>query len=175
MSSDRWLALSFLAISVLIVFVWIPLDTESGLIEKERRKFVIGDALAPTITGAIIALGAFLTWLRPGRGHTISSKNVIWILLLLTIFIISLVIVRYAGPVSAMGFVDGYRPLRATPPWSYIGFLLGGTAMIGGLTSAASRRLSIRGFAVGFAASLIIALLYDLPFDDLLLPPNGDV
>ena len=175
LSSDRWLALFFLAFSILIVFVWIPLDTETGLVEKVRRKFVIGDALAPTITGAIITLGAIMTWLRPSQGPTITRKNVIWTLQLLAIFAISLMIMRYTGPIVAMGFEGGYRPLRATPPWSYIGFLVGGTVMIGGLIATASRRLSIRGFAIGFATSLIIALLYDMPFDDLLLPPNGDV
>ncbi len=174
-SSDRWLALFFLAFSILIVFVWIPLDTETGLVEKVRRKFVIGDALAPTITGAIITLGAIMTWLQPSQGHTFTRKNVIWILQLLAIFAISLIIMRYTGPIVAMGFEGGYRPLRATPPWNYIGFLVGGTMMIGGLIATASRRLSIRGFAIGFATSLIIALLYDMPFDDLLLPPNGDV
>ena len=174
-SSDRWLALFFLAFSILIVLVWIPLDTETGLVEKVRRKFVIGDALAPTIAGAIITLGAILIWLRPSQGHTITRKNVIWTLQLLAIFAISLMIMRYMGPIVAMGFEGGYRPLRATPPWNYIGFLVGGTVMIGGLIATASRRISIRGFAIGFATSLIIALLYDMPFDDLILPPNGDV
>lgn len=175
LSSDRWLALFFLAFSVLIVFIWIPLDTETGLVEKVRRKFVIGDALAPTIAGAIITLGSILTWFKPVKDHTITCKNVIWTLQLLAIFMISLMFMRYAGPVVAMFFEGDYRPLRTTPPWSYIGFLVGGTVMIGGLVSIASRHVSTRGFMIGFVTSLIIALLYDIPFDDLLLPPNGDV
>jgi len=28
---------------------------------------------------------------------------------------------------------------------------------------------------IGVVAALVIALAYDLPFDDLLLPPNGDI
>ena len=68
-----------------------------------------------------------------------------------------------------------YRPLRATPPWHYIGFLVGGTILIGGLTSLVEQRLSAHSFVIGFIATLVVALLYDLPFDDLILPPNGDV
>ena len=82
---------------------------------------------------------------------------------------------RYAGPLLATGVDGGYRPLRATPPWSYLGFVLGGTVLIGALTGLVNRQQSLRDYAIGLAAALIIALLYDLPFDDLVLPPNGDI
>ena len=84
-------------------------------------------------------------------------------------------LMRYTGPIVAMLMNLDYRPLRATPPWHYIGFLVGGTILIGGLTSLVERRLSARNFVIGFIAALVVALIYDLPFDDLILPPNGDV
>jgi cell division protein FtsX len=174
-SADRWLALFFLAFALLVIFVWAPLDTGTGLVEKVRRKFVIGDALGPTVAGAVVVIGALLLLLRPGTDKMISAENVTWIAALLSLFTISMLLMRYAGPVALAWSESGYRPLRATAPWHYIGFLIGGAVLVGGLTGLAKRRLSIRDFAIGFVASLVIALLYDLPFDDLILPPNGDV
>jgi len=174
-SAEFWLAFFFLAFAVVLIFVWAPLDTDTGIVEKVRRKFVIGDALGPTVAGAVIALGAMLVMLRPTEGNALTKKYVFWMLGLFALFAVSLLLMRYAGPFAASFTETGYRPLRATPPWNYVGFLLGGTVMIGGLTGLASRRLSIRDFIIGFVAALTIALLYDLPFEDLILPPNGDL
>ena len=160
---------------MVLVFVWAPLDTETGIVETVRRKFVIGDALGPILAGSVIALGAGLVLLRPLPGKNLSRQNVIWMARLTLLFAVSLLVMRYAGPIALTWSDGGYRPLRATAPWNYIGFLLGGTLLVGGLTGLASRRLAFRDFAIGFAAALLIALLYDLPFDDLVLPPNGDV
>lgn len=173
--ADRWLALVFLVFAVGLIFVWVPLDTGTGLVEKVRRKFVVGDALAPTVAGVVIAVGAALTALRPHGDQRLTRRNVGWLAALLALFALSMLVMRYAGPVALSGVEGGYRPLRATAPWNYIGFLLGGTILVGGLTGLAGRRLALRDFAIGFVAALIIALIYDLPFDDLILPPNGDV
>lgn len=174
-SAEIGLALFFLVFATLLVFVWAPFDTDTGLVERVRRKFVIGDALGPTVAGAIIAMGAGLVLLRPQEGQSLTNQNLRWMSSLLALFAISLVLMRYAGPIAASFTESGYRPLRATLPWNYIGFLVGGTLMIGGLTGLAARRFTLRDFAIGFAAALIIALLYDIPFEDLILPPNGDV
>ena len=164
-----------LAFALALIFIWVPLDTGSGLVEKVRRKLIIGDALAPTVAGAILMLGAILLWLRPSSTAALSRTNWIWIVSLLALFALSLLTMRYAGPLLAAGVDGGYRPLRATPPWSYLGFVLGGTMLIGALTGLVNRQQSLRDYAIGLAAALVIALLYDLPFDDLILPPNGDI
>ena len=174
-SADIWLALFFLGLALILAFVWIPLDTDTGLVEKVRRKYVIGDALAPTVAAVVIAIGGVLLLLRPGDGQSLSPENAIWCAILLGLFTLSLVLMRYAGPLAAAGTESGYRPLRGSLPWKYIGYLLGGTVMIGGLTTLATRRLSAKDFAIGFVATLLIALAYDLPFDGLILPPNGDI
>lgn len=174
-SADTWLALFFLAFALLLIFVWIPWDTGSGLVEKVRRKYIIGDALGPTVAGVVIALGALLALLRPTGNRAFTRQNAFWMAKLLGLFVLALTLMRVAGPMAASGLEGGYRPLRATLPWNYIGFLAGGTVMIGALTGLAAKRFSLRDFAIGFAASLAIALLYDIPFDDLILPPNGDV
>lgn len=174
-SANTWLAFFFLAASVQIVFLWIPLDTGTGLIETVRRRSIIGDALGPTVAGTVVAVGAGLLMLRSGDDKALTRSNILWLLGLLCLFVVSLGAMRYAGPIAASWIDGGYRPLRATPPWNYLGFLLGGTVMVGGLTALANRQATVRDFAIGFVASLLIALLYDLPFEDLILPPNGDV
>jgi hypothetical protein len=69
----------------------------------------------------------------------------------------------------------GYRPLRASVPWKYLGYVAGGAMLIFGLISLAERRMRPEHLFLSFVAALALALLYDLPFEDLLLPPNGDV
>ena len=145
------------------------------MVEKVRRKLIIGDALAPTVAGVILLLGAILLWLRPSCTAALSRANWGWIVSLLALFALALLTMRYAGPLIAVGVDGGYRPLRATPPWSYLGFVIGGTMLIGALTGVVNRQQSLRDYAIGLAAALTIALLYDLPFDDLILPPNGDI
>lgn len=172
---DKLLAIFFIMAALLIIFIWVPMDTGTGLVEKVRRKYVIGDALAPTVAGAVLLLGGVLLWMRPSPDSSLTKKHVIWVVYLLGVFTLSLLVMRYAGPLTAMLMDREYRPLRASAPWHYIGFVLGGTILIGGLTSLVERRLSAHQFVIGFIAALVVALLYDLPFDDLILPPNGDV
>ena len=174
-SADMRLALFFLCFAILLIFVWVPLDTGTGLVETVRRKFVIGDALAPTVAGVVIAIGAGFAMLRPTESGSLTGQNTRWMISLLGLFAVSLLLMRYAGPIAAMGMEGGYRPLRSTPPWNYIGYLIGGTLLVGGLTGFANRRFTARDFVIGFVAALVIALLYDLPFDNLIIPPNGDV
>ncbi len=82
---------------------------------------------------------------------------------------------RFAGPLAAAFTESGYRPLRDTIPWKYIGFIAGGTCLVAGLKALVEGRVTMRGVVIGLAACLVLIALYDLPFDDLLLPPNGDV
>ena len=172
---DKLLAIFFILAALFIIFIWVPMDTGTGLVEKVRRKYTIGDALAPTVAGVILLIGGMLLWLRPSADKAITRQNLLWVGYLFGVFTASLMLMRYAGPVVAMLMDVDYRPLRATPPWHYIGFIVGGTILIGGLTALVERRLKASQFIIGFIAALLVALLYDLPFDDLILPPNGDV
>ena len=70
------LGLIFLAFALLVATVWIPLDTETGLIEKVRRQTNIGDALAPTVAACFVGIGGVLLLLferkdqhQPGPVH----------------------------------------------------------------------------------------------------------
>jgi len=60
-------------------------------------------------------------------------------------------------------------------PWKYLGYLLGGTLLIAGVVAWIERGVRWRSVVLAFGVVLALAMLYDLPFDDLLLPPNGDV
>lgn len=172
------LGLGCVALALLVALIWVPMDSTTGLIEKVRRRVTIGDALAPTLAAGFLLLGGMLVTLaeRAETARRISLKNLAFLLMLIVILAVAFTLMRWLGPVLAGALTEnGYRPLRDTVPWKYIGFLVGGTAMVAGLTALAERRMTWRGVLIGLAATLALIAVYDLPFDDLLLPPNGDV
>ncbi|SPJ28505.1 hypothetical protein [Falsiruegeria mediterranea] len=173
-----------LAFAILVIFVWIPLDTQTGLIEKVRRQVTIGDALAPTIAASFLAIGGLMLVLFERNADDqprVSSQDVLFGLALVASVILSVLVMRYSGPatISIWNLLSGgeaeYRLLRDTAPWKYIGFLLGGTMMITLLVSLVEGRVRARTLLIAFVSVSVMAAIYDLPFDDLLLPPNGDV
>lgn len=187
MKQNRWLGLIALAAAVLIAFVWVPVDVESGLIEKARRSIQIGDAFAPTVAAFVIGLGGVLVLVArpdiqpcspPAQLDSVSLKDFLYALVVLLIITIALGLMRYAGPVAVGWFnteISEYRLLRDTAPWKYIGFILGGTFLVASLTAWTERKFKLMHVWIGLLATLALIALYDLPFDDLLLPPNGDV
>ncbi|NBR02366.1 MAG: hypothetical protein EBT94_04470 [Alphaproteobacteria bacterium] len=180
--SDTLIGLNVLAIATMIAFVWVPFDSETGLIEHVRRRYVIGDALAPTIAALIMGLAALGLIFRAGRDDKkIDRDYALSLLVLVAVCGASLALMRYAGPV-VVGFADmltaqewTYRSLRATVPFRYIGFLTGGTALIAGLSWFMDGRISRRVLIRSFLIALGVGCCFDLPFEDIILPPNGDV
>ncbi len=168
-----------IAFALVVAVVWVPLDTATGLIETVRRRVSIGDALAPTVAAFFVFVGGGLIMLRERHGppeHAITLANLKFLAILLGTLAISFAVMRWAGPaVATLATEDGYRPLRDTVPWKYIGFVLGGSALVTGLIAMVEARLSLRAIVIGLLATLAMLAIYDLPFDDLLLPPNGDV
>ena len=177
MSYDRWLGLFFFICAIVLVAVWVPLDTGTGYIEKVRRQVTLGDALAPTFAGLLILLASVLLWFEGKSDQPrLTWANMAWLAKLIGLIASVLLIMRYAGPlVGALLGEEGYRPLRASTPWKFIGYGIGGTALIFGLISLVERRLSWRRLVLAMLATALIAAFYDLPFDNLVLPPNGDV
>ena len=88
---------------------------------------------------------------------------------------------RHLGPILVNTYVAisgldlEYRLLRDMIGIKHIGFLIGGVIMVGGMIAVVEGRLSRRALIIGLIWSLVLILVYDLPFEDLLLPPNGDV
>lgn len=181
--TNVYLSLFFAVVAACLVLVWVPLDTGSGLIETLRRQVTIGDALAPTLAGVLIFIGAVMVFFQP-RGtypNGISVANLLFLAALLTIFSISFALMRWAGPLAA-AIADftlsqdiGYRLRRDMVPWKYIGFILGGVMLVASLIGAIEGRLTLRALLLALITVSGLIGIFDLPFDDLLLPPNGDV
>ena len=184
LNADIVLAITSIVAGCLITFVWAPVDSGTGLIERVRGRSSIGDALAPSLVGLLLAgSGALLLIMQRylTRADTLIPANAIYVLKLIALVAIAIASMRWAGPLlvevsQAFGWPTvSYRELRATPPVNYVGFLMGGTILVAGLIAMIENRLSLRCVVIGAVTSLVIALLIDIPFNNLLLPPNGDV
>ena len=174
------LGIGVLVAAALIAFVWIPLDVESGIFEKVRRRLQLGDAFAPTLAAGLLGLGGLLLILESLRTKSplkVGSHSIFYLIILALITVVFVTLLTWTGPLLVFLFGgEGaeYRLLRNTPPWKYTGFVVGGTFLIAALIGFIERRFTWQGVVIGLAASFMLILLYDLPFDDLLLPPNGD-
>ncbi|MEX0283293.1 MAG: hypothetical protein AB3N23_01650 [Paracoccaceae bacterium] len=182
--SNLVIGLLAIAFSALALFAWIPLDTETGLIEKVRRQITVGDALAPSVAAVFVGVGGLLLVVferRAPNQPVLSTENLLFVLRLLVVIAIALLTMRFAGPaiVWLANVIQGteleYRLLRDTVPWKYLGFLMGGTIMVFGMISVVEGQLRLRLLFISIAAVLAVMFVYDVPFEDLLLPPNGDV
>lgn len=182
---DLIIGILFLCLGSLTLFIWIPVDVETGITQKVRSQVFIGDALAPSMAAAIFSLaGLMLTVKSLNKGDDIdfSSNNLKFIASLLLILFVTINIMYWSGSLlleaakafSLMGENREYRNLRDTAPWKYIGYFLGGHFMIFSLISLMEGKFSLRAFYISVASVLVLIAIYDLPFDDLLLPPNGD-
>ena len=178
------LGLATVAFGLLALLLWIPMDTETGILERVRTRIEIGDALAPSAAAAVMVLAGLLLLIqetrRPGPiGPAIASLH--HLLVLLAIFACGFGLMRWSGPAVVGAYsllfqdLESYRNLRDTAPWKFVGYLLGGTFLIWMLMGWAESKLTRKQLAVAVTASLALAAIFDLPFEDLLLPPNGDV
>jgi len=160
-----------------VIFVWIPLDVETSLIEKMRRRVSLGDAMLPKVAMAFVLASAIMTAFDRSANGAILVYNLVFLLVLLGALAASFAVMRWSGPIAVwlFGAEGDYRPLRDTAPWKYIGFGSGNTVFVASLMTVIEERPSVRGLAVGLLAAIVLILVYDVPFDDLLLPPNGDV
>jgi uncharacterized membrane protein YdcZ (DUF606 family) len=181
---DVVLGFLLIAAGVLAIVLWVPADTGTGIIEKVRGKYRAGDALAPTVAFVILIISGILLILESRVSteiHRISRRHLKFALISFFVFVMSIALMRWSGPLAL--FLSQYssdnqlqyRELRDTAPWKYIGFLLGGSVLVGAFISLASRQQRLTYYLIGLIASAMMIALYDLPFDNLLLPPNGDV
>jgi hypothetical protein len=121
--------------------------------------------------------GLLVLFFEPAvNARRLTLKHVQFICAFLFVVFVSFMIMRWSGPaIGALILEDGYRPMRDTAPWKYMGFVLGGVVLIAGLIALVEGRVSLSGVVLGLLATVALIVVYDLPFDDLLLPPNGDV
>ena len=177
LTANRALGLACIAFALLVALVWIPLDTDTWLVERKRGRYIVGDSLAPALAAVFVLIaGLMLVLDRKSQGEKPSRDNLAFIGAMIGIGGVCLLVMRWAGPVAATLLAsEEYRLLRDTAPWKYIGFVLGGVALIFTMIAFVEERPSWRALLIALAAVAGIILLYDVPFDDILLPPNGDV
>jgi hypothetical protein len=184
MTANKFTAGIFLVFAIVVLGVWIPNDVETGLLEKMRRHWVIGDSLAPTLASGFVLIGAALILLFEKRDEaqfTMAAAQFVFFLKLVIVILVALSVMRHLGPILVNTYVAisgldlEYRLLRDMIGIKHIGFLIGGVIMVGGMITVVEGRLSRRALIIGLIWSLVLILVYDLPFEDLLLPPNGDV
>lgn len=176
---DGRLGIVCILLALFALVVWVPLDIDTGLVEKVRRRVSIGDSLLPVVALGFVILGGLMTIARSAHADTptVTLSNAFFLLKIFGVLAGSLAAMRWLGPlVAAVAGEDAtYRALRDTPPWKYMGFIAGGSLMVMGLIALVERRLTLRGLLIGILTAIALVLIYDLPFEDLLLPPNGDV
>ncbi|MFP6710171.1 MAG: hypothetical protein VB913_00555, partial [Rhodospirillales bacterium] len=109
----------------------------------------------------------------------LDNQSFVFLARLIVAVSVSLALMVYLGPlvvdmVNAFGGeIGSYRQLRATYPYKLIGYVVGGFTLIYGIISIVENRFSANGALVSIIAVIVITILYDVPFDNLLLPPNG--
>jgi len=182
------LAIFFILASLLTLFVWIPIDIETGVVETFRRRVTIGDAMAPTVAAAAILLVAIVMGIlavaRPVENSSdvkegLDKQSFVFLTRLVVVVSIGLVLMVYLGPMvvdlinTLGGEIGSYRNLRATYPYKLIGYVVGGFVLIFGIISTVENRFSMNGALASIIAVVVITMLYEVPFDNLLLPPNG--
>lgn len=176
MPEDRIFGVIICLFGIFIVFAWVPIDVTSGIVERIRGRNSIGDSFAPTVAGVLLTLSGFWLAMSAKDEKRLTARNLTWVLVMIGMLAASLTVMRWLGPVTTWVLgEESYRILRDALPWKYIGFVTGGALLVFGLISLIERKLSLSRLIIGIGVALAIALLYDLPFDDVLLPPNGDV
>ena len=192
MQTRQWnilLGILFIVLSAVTLLLWIPYDIESGVMVVERRSVEVGDAMAPTASAIIVlilSLALTLAQFFAGRDDVskepkigLTRSNLQNLLAMAVTVVGSLFVMVYAGPLSvsalqSAGFdLPEYRLLTDTIPYKYIGFASGGFLLVFGLISWVEGRPSWRAAATAIGAVLALIFVYDVPFDSLLLPPNG--
>ena len=96
------------------------------------------------------------------------------------VLVLGLVLMVFTGPVVVEsinglgGEIGTYRQLRDTVPYKYLGFAAGGFVLVFGAIRVVENRFSMAAAGVAIGAVVVLGFIYDVPFDNLLLPPNGD-
>lgn len=175
----------FLVFGLLAALVWIPLDSETAMIETHRRQTSMGDAFLPIVAAGLIAVCAAVQLLLSLRrtdtsdteGPVLDGQSMAFLVQFFGITAISLAVMYWAGPLAVSLFAeDGatYRQLRGTYPYKLLGFVLGGTALVFFITAMVEGRMKATRIISSVLMVAALIAIFDLPFDTVLLPPNGD-
>ena len=179
--ADLALGLGAVLLALLAIIAWVPHDSATGVVFKQRGRVSIGDAMAPMVGFAVVLVSGLMIALESrskAPGRYLLPGNLAFIAGLSVIFLVSVLLMRWTGPalVALLGPQGAaYRDLRDTMPWKISGFVVGGSFLVTGLMALMQRRLCWWQIAIGLLATAALIAVFDLPFPDLLLPPNGDL
>ncbi|MGY9001705.1 MAG: hypothetical protein ACKVIF_00790 [Rhodospirillales bacterium] len=148
----------------------------------------IGDAMAPTVVAAAILVVSILmgimALIRPSPNlmvkEGLDKQSFNFLSRMIITLGLGLSLMLYAGPlvvdfINTMGGeISTYRQLKDTFPYKFVGYSLGGFVLVFGLVRLIENRSSLSAAWAAIIAVLLLTLLYEVPFDNLLLPPNGD-
>ncbi len=181
---ELWIAVGMMLFGLVAALIWIPADTQTPAIYTFRRQTLLGDAFLPMLAaGAMALFGALqliVTWRRAryqAANPPMDGGTLAFFAMLGAVLAVSLVLMFWAGPAVWALFGDGsgsYRTVRGEAPWKYIGFLIGGSMMLWGIIAIVEGRFTLRRLIVSVIFTALLILLFGVPFDTLMLPPNGD-
>lgn len=184
--TEIWVALICLVAGVLTAILWVPFDSETPPIYDFRRQTYIGDAMLPMVAALGIAVCALVHLLLSWRRQVTEADGpfdkltAAFFLSLFAIIIAAFAVMYWAGPVALALFGPSgdeavtYRQMRSTVPWKYIGFVSGGFILVFGITSLLEGAMHWKRALSSILAIVVLIVIFDVPFDTILLPPNGD-
>ena len=145
--------------------------------------------MAPTMVAwgiLLVSIGLFIDTVLKSLLHGVIEDKILdsqsfrFLLNMMVVIGISLFLMLYIGPllVDFINLISGennnYRLLKDNIPHKYIGYVLGGFIMVFGTIGVIENKFSANSVWVSIIAVAVLTFLYDVPFDNLLLPPNGD-
>jgi hypothetical protein len=183
-------AVTFLA-AVLMLTVWIPNDMLGGFIDTgPTGQPEPGDAFFPTLVACTLLvlsliqlLNALINRPRPDSDRRIGKltpQDFRFLSVFYVIVLSGLTAMYWFGPLTvealrAAGVIDStYRQLIDTPPYKYLGYLVGGFGMTCGLIYMAEKRLRWRAIAAVVVVLAASILIFDVLLSNVQLPPNAD-
>lgn len=182
-SARVMLGATAIAVALLLWLVVIPAGAPGEMIEVVRRRARIGDSAMPSLAALFIALGGLVLILERG-GPPFLKAVPVWPLIFATVLTAASLAFLHVGDglVSLMRAVwpdlSDFRALRMTLPWAWVPFLIGGAVLVAPLVIA-TEHLPVRrwpaAFAYGAIVAFAIAAFLTLPFEDVLIPPQGDL
>jgi hypothetical protein len=115
---------------------------------------------------------------RDTAGFAFDGNSLAFLLQASGITTVSLAIMYWGGPLAVELFGPGgdvgYRQMRGSYPFKLVGFALGGFIMVYLITALVEGQFKRTRVISSLLAVAALIVLFDLPFDSVLLPPNGD-
>jgi len=182
-SARVMLGAAAIAVALLLWLIVIPAGAPGDMIEVVRRRARIGDSAMPSLAALFIALGGLVLVFERG-GPPITRAVPVWPLLFAAVITAASLAFLHVGDglVALMRTVwpdlADFRSLRTTLPWAWVPFVLGGALLVAPLMIASEHLHARRwpaAFAYGALVALAIATFLTLPFEDVLIPPQGDL